>query len=75
MQILRWRYNPTLYRQSGVRVRSDILVYTSRPLKQGFEVIGSVTAGLYIFSSLDHTDFLSNFVMFTHSGHCLVEVA
>ncbi len=37
--------------------RRDVLVYTSAPLEQDLEIIGPVTADLYVRSSLEHTDF------------------
>jgi putative CocE/NonD family hydrolase len=37
--------------------RPDVLVYTSAPLERDLEVIGPVTAELYVRSSLEHTDF------------------
>jgi len=38
--------------------RSDVLTYTSEPLRRPLEVIGSVTADLYVRSSREHTDFV-----------------
>jgi putative CocE/NonD family hydrolase len=37
--------------------RSDVLVYTSAALVRDLEVIGPVSAELYVRSSLEHTDF------------------
>lgn len=37
--------------------RKDVLVYTSAPLDRDMEVIGPVSAELFVESSLDHTDF------------------
>jgi putative CocE/NonD family hydrolase len=41
----------------GLERRSDVLVYTSAALVRDLEVIGPVTAELYVRSSLEHTDF------------------
>jgi hypothetical protein len=41
----------------ALEARSDVLVYTSRPLERDLDVIGPVKAELYVKSSLDHTDF------------------
>ncbi len=55
--------NTPLGRGSGARdnrsleARSDVLTFTSAPLKHDFEIIGPVTAELYVSSSLEHTDF------------------
>ncbi len=69
----RYRYDPSdptpsvggslLGRSGGPRDnrdlerRSDVLVYTSAALVRDLEVIGPVTAELYVRSSLEHTDF------------------
>jgi uncharacterized protein len=37
--------------------RPDVLVYTSAPLDRDLEIIGPVSAELFVESSLDHTDF------------------
>ena len=37
--------------------RSDVLVYTSKPMEQELEVIGPVEAEPFVRSSLEHTDF------------------
>lgn len=37
--------------------RPDVLVYTSAPLDRDMEIIGPVSADLFVESSLDHTDF------------------
>jgi putative CocE/NonD family hydrolase len=37
--------------------RADVLVYTSEPMQSDLEVIGPVSAELFIESSLEHTDF------------------
>jgi putative CocE/NonD family hydrolase len=42
-----------------LEMRADVLVYTSAPLAQDLEVIGPVTAELYVRSSLEHTDFFA----------------
>ena len=40
-----------------LEARSDVLVFTSEPMRQAFEIIGPVRAELYIRSSLEYTDF------------------
>jgi putative CocE/NonD family hydrolase len=40
-----------------VEARADVLVYTSDPFDEALELIGPVSAELYVGSSLDHTDF------------------
>jgi putative CocE/NonD family hydrolase len=37
--------------------RADVLAYTSPPLERALEIIGPVSAELFVESSLDHTDF------------------
>src|SRR5262249_34994530 len=37
--------------------RRDVLVYNSAPLENDLEVVGPVTAAIYVRSSLEHTDF------------------
>ena len=39
--------------------RSDVLTYTTNPLEQDLEVVGSVQAELFAHSSLEHTDFFA----------------
>ncbi|MFW9879236.1 MAG: CocE/NonD family hydrolase, partial [Candidatus Thorarchaeota archaeon] len=41
-----------------IEKRKDVLVYTSKPIKKDLEIIGPVTAELYVKSSLNNTDFL-----------------
>jgi putative CocE/NonD family hydrolase len=41
----------------ALEARPDVLVYTSAPLLDDLEVIGPLTAELYVRSSLAHTDF------------------
>jgi len=50
-----------------LEARADVLVYTSAILEQDMEVIGPVTADLYVRSSLEHTDFFVRL--------CVVETA
>jgi hypothetical protein len=40
-----------------LEARADVLVYTSEPLPEPFEVAGPVTAELFVRSSTPHTDF------------------
>ena len=42
-----------------LEARSDVLTYTSQPLKGDLEVIGPVRVELYVRSSLQHTDFFA----------------
>ncbi len=55
--------NATLGRGTGqqdnrkLEARRDVLTFTGKPLEQAVEIIGPVTAELYIKSSLKHTDF------------------
>jgi uncharacterized protein len=42
--------------QRKMEERSDILVYTSEPLKEGVEVSGPITATLYVSSDVKDTD-------------------
>ncbi len=41
----------------GLERRADVLIYTSAPLRQSLEVIGSVRLELYVRSSCAYTDF------------------
>ncbi len=43
----------------SLEARADVLVYTSAVLEQDMEVIGPVSAELYVRSSLEHTDFFA----------------
>lgn len=68
----RYRYDPahptpavggsSLSRNAGakdnraVEARADVLVYTSAVLKHDLDVVGAVSAELYMTSSLEHTD-------------------
>lgn len=55
--------NATLAKGTGavdnreLEARSDVLIFTSMPLDQNTEIIGSVSAELYVNSSLAYTDF------------------
>ncbi|HWB85819.1 MAG TPA: CocE/NonD family hydrolase [Bryobacteraceae bacterium] len=48
--------------QRIVEERDDVLVYTSKPLKQNLEVIGPVEAVLYVSTSAPDTDFTAKLV-------------
>jgi putative CocE/NonD family hydrolase len=48
---------PTDNRQ--LEARPDVLTYTSTPLENDLEVIGTVQADLFVRSSLEHTDFFA----------------
>src|SRR6202035_4236847 len=52
----------------SLEARSDVLVYTSAMLEQDLEVIGPVTAELYVRSSLEHTDFFARLCVVEASG-------
>jgi putative CocE/NonD family hydrolase len=54
-----------------LEARPDVLVYTSEPLEQDLEVIGPVTADLYVASSLEHTDFFARLCVVEPSGKSL----
>jgi hypothetical protein len=45
--------------QKSVESRSDVLIYTSKPLEKDVEVIGPISAELYVKSSLPNTDFFT----------------
>ncbi len=51
-----------------LEARPDVLVYTSAPLAQDMEIIGPVTADLYVQSSLEHTDFFVRLCVVELSG-------
>ena len=52
----------------SLEARSDVLVYTSAPLEHDLEVIGPLTADLYVRSSLQHTDFFARLCAVEESG-------
>lgn len=52
----------------ALEARSDVLVYTSAALEHDMEVIGPVTADLYVRSSLEHTDFFARLCAVEPSG-------
>ena len=51
-----------------LEARADVLVYTSAVLEHNMEVIGPVTAELYVRSSLQHTDFFARLCVVEPSG-------
>ena len=51
-----------------LEARADVLVYTSAVLEHDVEVIGPVTADLYVRSSLQHTDFFARLCVVELSG-------
>jgi putative CocE/NonD family hydrolase len=55
----------------SLEARADVLVYTSAALEQDMEVIGPVTAELYIRSSLEHTDFFARLCVVEASGRSI----
>ncbi|HEX9035460.1 MAG TPA: CocE/NonD family hydrolase [Ktedonobacterales bacterium] len=55
----------------ALEARPDVLVYTSAPLETDLEVIGPVTADLYVASSLDYTDYFARLCVVEESGKSL----
>lgn len=51
-----------------LEARADVLVYTSAVLERDMEVIGPVTADLYVRSSLAHADFFARVCNVSPSG-------
>jgi putative CocE/NonD family hydrolase len=51
-----------------LEVRPDVLVYTSDVLREPLEVIGPLSAELYVRSSLEHTDFFVRLCVVEPSG-------
>ncbi len=47
-----------VFDQRPVEARSDVLVYTTSPLKEGMEVSGPITVTLYVSSDVKDTDFM-----------------
>ncbi len=58
--------------QAEVEQRSDVLVYTSGPLREDLEVTGQVRAILYVASSANDTDFTAKLVDVEPSGRPLL---
>jgi putative CocE/NonD family hydrolase len=52
----------------ALEARPDVLVYTSAVLEQDIEIIGPVTADLYVRSKLEHTDFFARLCVVEPSG-------
>jgi putative CocE/NonD family hydrolase len=52
----------------ALEARPDVLVYTSAILECDLEVIGPVTASLYVRSSLQYTDFFAKLCVVEESG-------
>ena len=52
----------------SLEARPDVLVYTSAVLEQDMEVIGPLTADLYVRSSLEYTDFFARLCVVEASG-------
>ena len=59
-----WTSGPqgAAFDQSAIEQRSDILVYSSQPLKVPLEVMGPITVTLYASSSVPDTDFTAKLV-------------
>ncbi len=55
----------------GLEARADVLTYTSPALEADLEVIGQVTADLFVRSSLGHTDFFARLCDVDPSGRSL----
>lgn len=55
----------------SLEARADVLSYTSAPLDRDVEVIGPVSAELFIRSSLDHTDFFARLCDIYPSGRSI----
>lgn len=51
--------------------RPDVLTFTSAPLAEDIEVIGPVSASLYVSSSLGHTDFFARLCDVDPRGHSI----
>ena len=64
-------FDPTLSRTSKpVAERHDVLVYTSAPLQNNLDVVGDVSAKLYVSASVKDTDLMLRLVMsFRMGGH------
>lgn len=52
----------------SLEARADVLVYTSAVLEQDMEVIGPLSADLYVRSSLEYTDFFARLCVVQSSG-------
>lgn len=52
----------------ALEARADVLVYTSAVLERDMDVIGPITADLYVRSSLEHTDFFARLCVVETSG-------
>ena len=52
----------------ALEARPDVLVYTSAMLERDMEVIGPLSAELYVRSSLAHTDFFARLCVVEESG-------
>jgi len=51
-----------------LEARSDVLSYTSEPLDRDIEIIGNVSAEIFVQSSLEHTDFFARLCDVDASG-------
>ncbi len=60
--------NETLPDNRELEARPDVLTYTTAPLSSDLEVIGQVTAELFVRSSLAHTDFFARLCDVDPSG-------
>ncbi len=57
--------------QRPLSARQDVLVYTSEPLAEGFEMTGEVEVVLYVSSSARDTDFIAKLVDVYPDGRAL----
>lgn len=57
--------------QSDVEKRSDVLVYSSQPLKEGVRIVGPLSADLFVSSSALDTDFIVKIVDVAPDGKAL----
>lgn len=48
--------------QRQVSARNDVLVYTSPPLQEGFEMTGDIEVVLYVSSTVKDTDFIAKLI-------------
>lgn len=55
----------------ALEARPDVMVYTSEPLATELEVVGPLTADLYVGSSLEYTDFFARLCVVEPSGKSL----
>jgi putative CocE/NonD family hydrolase len=64
--------HPGPLEQGAVEEREDVLVYTSRPLREEIEVTGTVQTVLYVATSANDTDFTAKLVDVQPNGEALL---